>query len=147
MNFTKFNFAGNEIQRSMFASAISSVQILKMRPAGHRILPVRYAQEQTSKGASGYKVDIFGCKLQDAKISAGGGVAAGKFEDQIAVENIQIEKPSNAYNSPPTPMPYAWMLRNDQYSDIAAETGYHTPPLFAYYTAKGAFYGCIPERH
>ena len=53
MNLTKFNFAGNEIQRSMLDTEFYQCD---MRKANF-------------KEASGYKVDIFGCKLQDAKFS------------------------------------------------------------------------------
>ena len=69
MNFTKFNFAGNEIQRSMFAKCnLVSADFEKCD-----LLDTEFYQcdmrKANFKEASGYKVDIFGCKLQDAKFS------------------------------------------------------------------------------
>ena len=70
------------------------------------------------------------------------------------MKNIQIEKLSNAYTirrltDADVPMLYAWMLRNDQYFRYCGGNRilHTTTPLFAYYTAKGAFYGCVPVRH
>ncbi len=69
MNFTKFNFAGNEIQRSMFAKCnLVSADFEKCD-----LLDTEFYQcdmrKANFKEAGGYKVDIFGCKLQDAKFS------------------------------------------------------------------------------
>ena len=69
MNLTKFKFAGSAIQRSMFAKCnLVSADFEKCD-----LLDTEFFQcdmrKANFKEASGYKVDIFGCKLQDAKFS------------------------------------------------------------------------------
>ena len=69
MNLTKFKFAGSVIQRSMFAKCnLVSADFEKCD-----LLDTEFFQcdmrKANFKEASGYKVDIFGCKLQDAKFS------------------------------------------------------------------------------
>ena len=69
MNLTKFNFTGNEIPRSMFAKCnLVSADFEKCD-----LLDTEFYQcdmrKANFKEAGGYKVDIFGCKLQDAKFS------------------------------------------------------------------------------
>lgn len=69
MNLTKFKFAGSVIQRSMFAKCnLVSADFEKCD-----LLDTEFFQcdmrKANFKEASGYKVDIFGCKLQDAKFT------------------------------------------------------------------------------
>ena len=69
MNLTKFKFSGSVIQRSMFAKCnLVSADFEKCD-----LLDTEFFQcdmrKANFKEASGYKVDIFGCKLQDAKFS------------------------------------------------------------------------------
>ena len=76
MNLTKFKFAGSVIQRSMFAKCnLVSADFEK---------------------CDLLDTEFFQCDMRKI-LPAGGSVAAGRFEDQIAVKNIQIEKLSNAY--------------------------------------------------
>ena len=86
MNFTKFNFAGNEIQRSMFAKCnLVSADFEKCD-----LLDTEFYQcdmrKANFKEASGYKSisSAASCRMQI--FTAGGSVAAGRFEDQIAVK-------------------------------------------------------------
>ncbi|WP_455501493.1 pentapeptide repeat-containing protein [Gemmiger sp.] len=69
MNFTKFKFAGNEIQRSMFAKCNlvgADFERCDLTDTEFFQCDMRKAN---FKDAGGYKVDIFGSKLQDAKFS------------------------------------------------------------------------------
>ena len=65
------------------------------------------------------------------------------------MKNIQIEKLSNAYTIRRLTDADVPMLRNDQYFRYCGGNRIlHTPPPSLHtILQRGAFYGCVPERH
>ena len=69
MNFTKFKFAGNEIRRSMFAKCnLASADFERCDLTDTEFFQCDM-RKANFKDASGYRVDIFGSKLKDAKFT------------------------------------------------------------------------------
>ena len=142
MNLTKFKFAGSVIQRSMFAKCnLVSADFEKCD-----LLDTEFFQcdmrKANFKEASGYKVDIFGCKLQDAKFSLPEAVSL------LGDLRIKLLRKIYRLKSCPMRIQFAAWRKGSLAAALAAETDItHPAPSLHIIPQRGAFYGAFPKRH